>query len=176
MDQVPLLELFNTATDNIALAALLLSSGLIMMVASREAFDHDPAEQVSLPMGGPVVTVRRWKYLSEHAERARRNLYLLAQILRVGIGTCLSILLVYMLVASAASFFQRWGAGTGLWAEVMRNLHVAWATLDIKQAIVQYLFAATVMLFGPLMVLQLCNLVYRVVMLRRAYGGTVETP
>jgi hypothetical protein len=173
MDQLQLFGLLDTATKNLALAALIVSSGLLTIVATREAFEHDPPEAVEQPMGVAPLVVRRWKYLSEHAERARRDLYVLAEAMRVGIGSFLLFLMVCVVAAAASSFAQWWGAGSGAFAAELRGLHAIWTDNVNQQAVAHYLFAAVVILFGPMLVYKLSIVVYRVVMLRRAYGGAV---
>lgn len=166
-----LLDLLDAAAGNIALAAIILSSGLLVIVTTREAFEHESPQLVPGLMGAPATTVVKWKYLDDNAEKARRLLHLAAELLRIGMIVILGFVLLCLLAAALAGSARIVGEGTDQVAAIARGLHRAWTTWADYKTLANYLFKGGVIVLGPAIILILSMVVYRVVLFRRAYGA-----
>ena len=165
-----LLELLHAAAGNITLAAIILSSGLLVIATTREAFEHDPPVQVPGLMGAAAVTMIKWKYVDNDAESARRTLYAAAALLRVGIRVIVIFVFVCLVAAWMTGFLREQSVGTGRWAEWAKMTYEMWIGWADHKLLAAQLFEGGVLLLGSAMIVLLSEVVRRVVRFRRAYG------
>jgi hypothetical protein len=150
-------KLLDSFVENIGLAALLISSGLLILISNRDLFEVDPKPREELDPTGTIQKKWMWKYLSDHAQRARLELLHLIRLLRVGAGILLGAAVVLFFVAGIVGMVDWLG---------YKNFSAWWQGNPAVDLVFDHGIGLIILAIGPFLVFRLARVVSNVVRAR----------
>lgn len=105
-----LISLLDAFVGNLAFPALIVSAGIALLVANRDAFDVDskPREDVD-PATGAVTRNWQWKYSGDRAENARLEILHLTRVLRFSAILMISVAVSFFALNGLVGVLQWYG-------------------------------------------------------------------
>src|ERR1700720_4034164 len=83
-------ELLDSFVKNVGIVGLLVSTGLLIMIATQNVFEVDQRPRVDEdPAGGDDVRSWEWRYMSDYAQHARGEVTALSKLLKLSTRTAL---------------------------------------------------------------------------------------
>lgn len=142
---------------NLDLAAMIVAAGVMILLASRDAFEVDSKLKEIRDPTGSIRTTWEWKYMSDFAQDARAELLHLVKYLRLIVTTMLVVSLVVFVVGFLSDQFESSQVAT--W----------WKSNEHVQFLRRQGFGLLILVFSPVFLFQLTRATYRVVRARAAH-------
>jgi len=172
----------DTFVENIAVVALLVSAGLLILLGSNIAFEVDTRLKTIVDPLGPVRTTWEWRYMSDFAQNARLEALNLANLLRIAITTMLLLALTFFAIAVVVGLAEGWSRTLADADTCSSNVYYSfacrhfgsvavdivnwWKTAPSIQDWLKSMFALLILSFGPIMTYRLARFVFNLVKAR----------
>jgi hypothetical protein len=152
-----IIKLLDGYIGSVGLAALIVSSGLLLIIATREAFEVDPRLREDEDPAGGIQRSVEWRYMSDFATDARLQLLNLVLVYRVAVTTMLVLAVSFFVIEGVVRLIGHAGAS---------ELVAWWDANPYVEIVFRRGIGLLVLIFGPLFLYQLGRVVYRVVKAR----------
>ena len=152
-----LIKLMESLNKNLAFPALLISAGLLILVANRDAFDVDSKPRDVEDPTGPTRQTWMWKYMSDYAEYARLELLHLLRFLRLAT--------LLMLLFCAGLFTIGILVGVADWLGY-KEFALWWENNSAVELYYGHAMPILFILLGPVMIYRLARVVSNIVRAR----------
>jgi hypothetical protein len=157
-----LAKLIHAFIENVGLAALLISSGLLILLSNRDLFEVDPKPREERDPAGPTRRVWMWKYMSDFAERGRLELLHLTRILRVAATTMLVLAVLMFLIAGFVGVLEWFG---------LQDLANWFKNNSSLNFVFDHGLGIVLLIFGPFLIYRFARVVSNVIRARDVPGA-----